>query len=641
MVASLGGLKALGQVLAALPASFPAAVLVMQHLERARVSRLPEILETRTSLRVRAAADGDALRAGTVYVAPAGRHLSIRGRTLALTDTDPVQFSRPSADVLLESLAGAGAPVIAVVLTGRGEDGAAGSVHVRDAGGTVLAQDHGTSAHFGMPGAAVRAGGVNEVLPLDAIAARLVQLIDVHPNHPRMTAQREPARDPQFESLLDFLKASRSFDFTGYKRSTLMRRVLKRMQTVGIDGFDAYRDYLELHAGEFDELFNTILINVTSFFRDADAWDALSREFIPALLARKGADEPVRVWSAGCASGEETYTVVMALAEAMGAEQFRERVKVYATDADNEALATARQGSYEEDDLSALPDGYRDRYFERTGGRWTFRGELRRQVIFGRHDLVQDAPISHLDLLVCRNVLMYFNAEVQGRIMARFHFALGSDGLLFLGKAEMMRSHGNLFAPAHLQARLFRKAPPGTLRERLLMLGSGAPARAAALTAVQQLALRDAALDAASAAQIVVGADSQLLLANVTARGLFALSAADLGRPLQDLTVSYRPVELRSRIDQALEERRVVSVAGVQHTGEDGEARVYDVHVCPLRGTSDGVLGVSVAFLDVTRFARLQAEVAQANNALETAFEELQSTNEELETTNEELQSTV
>jgi two-component system chemotaxis response regulator CheB len=179
LVASAGGLDALSQVLAALPASFAAAVLVMQHLESGRVSQLPAILETRTPLRVRAAADGDALHAGTVYVAPSGRHLSIHARTLSLTDADPVHFSRPSADVLLKSLAGAGAPVIAVVLTGRGEDGAAGSVNVHHSGGTVLAQDRGTSVHFGMPGAAVAAGGVSEVLPLDAIAPRLVQLIDV------------------------------------------------------------------------------------------------------------------------------------------------------------------------------------------------------------------------------------------------------------------------------------------------------------------------------------------------------------------------------------------------------------------------------------------------------------------------------
>jgi two-component system CheB/CheR fusion protein len=454
-----------------------------------------------------------------------------------------------------------------------------------------------------------------------------------------MTTQAQP-RDPAFESLLHFLKASRSFDFTGYKRSTLMRRVQKRMQTVEIDTFEAYRDYLEVHADEYEALFNTILINVTSFFRDADAWRVLADEFIPALLARKAAGQPIRVWSAGCATGQETYTLVMMLAEALGPEQFRERVKIYATDWDDEALAHARQAAYTEDQLAELPEGFRDRYFEQAGGRWTFRGDLRRHVIFGRHDLVQDAPISHLDLLVCRNVLMYFNSEVQSRILARFHFALGPEGVLFLGKAEMMRAHGNLFTPAHLQARIFRKAPPGTLRDRLLMLGTGAPTRPASLTAVQQLALRDAALDASPAAQFTVGPAGHLVLANEAARRMFGIASADIGRSLQELKMSYRPVELRSRIEQATSERRPVYLSGVEHPGDDGETRRYDVQVCPLEG-GEALLGVSVSFFDVTRYSRLQAEVEQANQALETAFEELQSTNEELETTNEELQSTI
>ncbi|HEY0038728.1 MAG TPA: protein-glutamate O-methyltransferase CheR, partial [Longimicrobium sp.] len=260
-----------------------------------------------------------------------------------------------------------------------------------------------------------------------------------------------PAAHPEFEELLVFLRDMRSFDFSGYKRTTLQRRVDKRMQTVGVQGYPAYRDFLEVHPGEFEALFNTILINVTSFFRDEEAWAALRDDFVPALLDRKQGGQPIRIWSAGCATGQETYTLVMLLAEAMGIEAFRHQVKVYATDLDNEALTEARQAAYAGKELEALPEGFRDRYFEPAGGRWAFRTDLRRQVIFGRHDLAQDAPMSHLDLLVCRNVLMYFNAEVQGRVLARFHFALEPEGVLFLGKAEMMRSHGNLVTPAHLQ----------------------------------------------------------------------------------------------------------------------------------------------------------------------------------------------
>ncbi|HEY0023567.1 MAG TPA: CheR family methyltransferase [Longimicrobium sp.] len=454
-----------------------------------------------------------------------------------------------------------------------------------------------------------------------------------------MTATAPPTH-PEFEELLVFLRDMRSFDFSGYKRTTLQRRVDKRMQTVGVQGYPAYRDYLEVHPGEFEALFNTILINVTSFFRDEEAWAALRDDFIPALLDRKQGGQPIRIWSAGCATGQETYTLVMLLAEAMGVEAFRHQVKVYATDLDNEALTEARHAAYAEKELEGLPEGFREKYFEPTAGRWTFRSDLRRQVIFGRHDLAQDAPMSHLDLLVCRNVLMYFNSEVQGRILARFHFALQPEGLLFLGRAEMIRAHASLFAPANLGARIFRRAPSG-IRERLFMLGRGGAGPQRTSPTAQQLELRDAALDALPSAQLVVGPGGDLLLANEAARKLFALGAADLGRPLQDLRVSYRPVELRSRIDQVLAERHPVYLSGIEQPGPDGEVRSFDVQVCPLGSADAAPLGVSVSFIDVTRHTRLQAEVEHANQALETAFEELQSTNEELETTNEELQSTI
>lgn len=451
----------------------------------------------------------------------------------------------------------------------------------------------------------------------------------------------DKSTDPLFESLLEYLKRSRGFDFTGYKRSSLMRRVEKRMKAVGLEAWDAYHDYLEVHPEEFEALFSTILINVTSFFRDPEAWNALASVHLPRLMESRSPAHPLRIWSAGCASGAETYTLVMVLAEALGMDGFRERVKVYATDVDEEALAQARAAVYTEKELEALPPGFREKYFELNSHGWVFRNDLRRHVIFGRHDLVQDAPISHLDLLLCRNTLMYFNTEVQSRIMARFHFALNPDGLLFLGKAEMMRSHGGLFSPLDLKARIFSKVARAALRDRLLMLSpayreDGGPARPSL-----QVRLRDAALNAGHAAQVVVDLQGTLCLANEPARALFGIGEADLGRPVQDLKLSYRPVELRSRIDQVTAERRPLSLPHVEFFGPDGEPRSFDVQIAPLLEPDGVLLGVGVAFVDVTRFQRLQADLEQANQDLETAYEELQSTNEELETTNEELQSTI
>jgi two-component system CheB/CheR fusion protein len=214
-------------------------------------------------------------------------------------------------------------------------------------------------------------------------------------------------KDPTFEALLDYLKRSRGFDFGVYKRSSLMRRARVRMSQVRLESYEDYLDYLEVHPDEFNQLFNTILINVTSFFRDSAAWEYLAHEIIPVLLQNKPPFEAIRVWSAGCASGEEVYSIAMLLAEALGPEMFQQRVKIYATDVDEEALTQARQASYNAKALEPVPAEWRNKYFDVNADRNTFRGELRRSIIFGRHDLIQDAPISRLDLLICRNTLMY------------------------------------------------------------------------------------------------------------------------------------------------------------------------------------------------------------------------------------------
>ncbi|MDX6243675.1 MAG: two-component system, chemotaxis family, CheB/CheR fusion protein, partial [Frankiales bacterium] len=250
--------------------------------------------------------------------------------------------------------------------------------------------------------------------------------------------------DSAFEDLLRYLRDSRGFDFTGYKRTSLMRRVDRRMQDADIPSYEAYLDLLQVRPEEFTALFNTILINVTDFFRDADSWEELRTTVLLPLIERKGT-EPIRIWSAGCATGEEPYTLAILLAEALGIQAFRDRVKIYATDVDEEALADARQATYSPRDITGVPEQLRDKYFEIVDERYVFSKDLRRAVIFGRNDLVQDAPISRIDLLVSRNTLMYFNAETQARIVNRFHFALAPDGVLFLGKAEMLLGHGSLF----------------------------------------------------------------------------------------------------------------------------------------------------------------------------------------------------
>jgi two-component system, chemotaxis family, CheB/CheR fusion protein len=443
--------------------------------------------------------------------------------------------------------------------------------------------------------------------------------------------------DPSFEALLSYLKEARGFDFTVYKRSSLMRRVQVRMAQIAVSEYTEYLDYLQVHPDEFTALFNTILINVTGFFRDPQAWESLRTQALGQVVEDGGADAPIRVWSAGCASGAEAYTLAMLLAELMGIEAYQRRVKIYATDVDEDELGRARQAVYGEREISDVPLELLGRYFEARGGQYAFRKDVRRTVIFGRNDLVRDAPISRIDLLICRNTLMYFNGETQSRILERFHFALAPAGILFLGKAEMLQSHTGLFRPIDLKYRLFQKV--------VKVLRGNATLASSAVSAYQESGgldqLRDEAFVASPVAQIVVTSDGLVALTNQQAESMFGVSSRDVGRPFRDLEVSYRPAELRRPIEQAQVERRPVQLPGVEFVHPGGGTRHLEVQVNPIITTSAALLGVTLVFHDVTESRQLRDELEHANRQLADAYRELQSTNEELETTNEELQSTV
>ena len=445
--------------------------------------------------------------------------------------------------------------------------------------------------------------------------------------------------DRNFRELLRMIRETRGFDFTTYKRSTLLRRISRRMDAVGIATFAGYRDYLELEHEEFQRLFDSLLINVTSFFRDAHAWQTLREQALPGILAAKGNDRPIRVWSAGCASGEEAYTLAILLTEVLGVDAFRRRVKIYATDLDEPALQHARTATYDERALSAVPEELRAVYFEQVGDdQYVFRRDLRRSVIFGRNDLTKDAPISRVDLLVTRNTLMYFNVDTQESILRRFHFALNDPGYLFLGKAEMLLSHDDRFEPLDLRVRLFRKVPAlaGRRVEPRAPGPAGADERRAPTSQVAE-----AVFASGPVAQLGVDLAGYLAVANRQAESLFGLHPRDVGRPFQDLEVSYRPVELRSRIEQVRADLHPVELREVEWQRSPGASTVMlDVTVVPVYDAAGDLLGVGINFGDVTRYQELRAELESANQELEQAYGEVESLNEELETTNEELQST-
>jgi two-component system CheB/CheR fusion protein len=448
-----------------------------------------------------------------------------------------------------------------------------------------------------------------------------------------------PPSNGELEALLEYLHERRNFDFRGYKRASLSRRIFKRMQAIGVDDYQRYIEVLEANPGEFAELFNTILINVTSLMRDADAWEALAASVIPAIIDAKAADQPIRVWSAGTASGEEAYSLAVLFADALGEDRFRRSVKIYATDADSDALADARHGRYREADLvKAFGEERTSRFFELEGEHGVFRGDLRRALIFGRHDLVQDPPISRIDLIACRNTLMYFTSDIQAKILASFHFALSPGGYLFLGKSEALATRSQMFQVIDLRQHILRK--DGTNTEVTLFTAppTGRPTgRPAKVIRGEGGRLAERAFEHGAVAQVVLDADAIIVLANRAARRLLAIGSAELGRHLREAEFSFRPADLRGPVDRVLRERRPVTVYDVAWQSQaSDEPATLDVLVAPLEGSG----GVLITFLDVTRYQHLREELERSRRELETAYEELQSTVEELETTNEELQST-
>ena len=440
----------------------------------------------------------------------------------------------------------------------------------------------------------------------------------------------------EFERLLEFVRVERNFDFTGYKRSSLTRRTDKRMRELGIEGYGNYLDYLQANAEEFTRLFNTILINVTSFFRDEDTWTYLRESVVPEVI---GADRDgaIRVWSAGCASGEEPFSVAILLAEALGVDELGRRVKIYATDVDDEALADARRAEFSDRSVRSVPAELLERYFQPMGQRHAIMKELRRAVIFGRHNLATDAPISKIDMLLCRNTLMYFSAPLQTYILDGFHFALNPNGFMVLGKSEVMLTRTDRFLPVDLKRRVFRadgaaERYHGLRRMAMRPPGSEPPAYSGQ-------ALEDRALEASELPQVLLNAEGMVTFVNERARALFGVTDSEIGKPIQDLEISYRPIELRSLIEQATKDGRPTAAQRVEWV-RGHESSFIDVHVVPLLSDTGALLGTGITFVDVTGFHELEEQLRRSQREVESAYEELQSTVEELETTNEELQST-
>lgn len=442
-----------------------------------------------------------------------------------------------------------------------------------------------------------------------------------------------PKPNPEFEALLDYLKHNRGCDLTGYKRSTLIRRFQHRMRQLNIEDYPSYLEYLQFHINEYRALLNEVLINVTGFFRDQAVWDYLAVSLIPQII-RQQPNQVIRVWSAGCAGGQEIYSLLILLAEALGIESCLQRVQCYATDADEAALQQARQGIYSNSEVSGIRPEWLEKYFQRTESNYIFHPQLRRTIIFGRHNLTQDAPISKLDLILCRNVLIYFNPHVQMSILVRFHFALKKTGFLVLGQSETFNHHRAIFTAVNLKHRVYTKGLGLDMQEHLFI--SPKTPQKVTVEPPSQSCFWQTAFETSPVAQLAVDVNGYLVSTNEQANRLFGLSFNDWQRPLQDLEVGkqlgfqilnqpfhrYHPVVLKS-----LEWSSLTTT------------KYFDVTIAPVYDAKQKLLGITLAFLEITEGKKLREKLELTNLESSTLKNTLQSLTSELTITQIELAS--
>jgi len=658
--ASAGGVEALLRLFGKMPPDSGCAFVAVMHLDPDRESMMASLLGRATAMPVVQAEDDMQVAANHVYTNPPGHYLELQAGRLVLSDI-PLRPPRPKAvDHFMISLAADQRErAIAVVLTGTDGDGALGVKAVKAEGGMTIAQTPGSAAHAGMPQSAIDTGVVDSCLPIDQMPAAILEYVaHAHLQSAPGEAAADEADDVLFE-LLTELKDRSGLDFRGYKTPMLRRRVHRRMGLAHIGDLSTYLEFLRDTPQEAGALADDFLISVTEFFREPDAWGVLAEEVLPKLLDGTSEGDNLRVWVPACATGEEAYSMAMLLMENPRVAERRLKLQVFATDVDRRALDFARAGRYPATIEQAVSAQRRRRFFSQSEGHYQVRKELREAVLFAPHDLVNDPPFSHMDLVSCRNLLIYLEPELQRRLLQVFHFALEPDGCLFLGKSETVGSQAAQFAPASQRSRIFRCIGPGRLAAGLKL--PAAPPRRLD-TAVRlgsnprrgsdhARLIRDALLESSSSAGILTNPQGQALYFYGPVRPYVEQPE---GSPTSDLYSVLRD-ELRPHVRAlihraATERQRAEATVGIPLEGE-GEQPVRLV-AAPVPGGAESdllllsferiaraPLAVRTPLDDSSALHALEDELRDSKRQLRSVIEELEAANEELKVANEEAMS--
>jgi two-component system CheB/CheR fusion protein len=674
--ASAGGLEALEQFMGRVPAGSEMAFVVVQHLDPTRKGLMAELLQRGTGMKVIQVKDRTRVRPGCVYVIPPNKDMSILHGVLHLFKPLAQRGQRLPIDFFLRSLAqDQQEHSIGVILSGMGSDGTLGLREIKERAGLALAQDPASAKFDSMPRSAIDAGLADIVAPAEELPGKILAYLQRTPLAGKAEGPGEEKMRSSLEKALILLRTHTGHDFSLYKRNTLYRRIERRMGLHQLDKLADYLRYLQENSQEVDLLFKELLIGVTSFFRDPAAWQQLRLRALPALITNQPAGRPLRAWVAGCSTGEEAYSLAMMFKEAM--EKLRPRksfaVQIYATDLDRDAIDKARQGVFPENISADVSRERLSRFFIKEECGYRVRTEIREMVIFAPHNLIQDPPFTKLDLLSCRNLLIYLTPEIQKKLFPLFHYSLNPDGILFLGSAETVGAFTNLFATENGKSRIFRRIESAMPAEAVDFPSSFAPAMPAGTEAgaaskpqpnLQSLAERLVMQRYAPPSVLVNDQGNILYISGRTGKYLEAAA----GKANWNIFAMAREglrYELTGAFQKALRQEGPVALHGLKIKTDSGH-RFVDITVEKIE-EAEALRGlVMIVFTDVAapveakapgrvekfqvksrRLAELERELQQARaemqnlrDDMQTSQEELKSTNEEMQSTNEELQST-
>ena len=678
--ASAGGLEACRNFVRSLPPKPGMVFVLIQHLDPVHESVIADLLGSQTQLVVTQAVDGMPVEADHLYVIPPGTYLAVRGGLLHVTPPEARHGARLPVDFFFHSLAAAyGARAVAIILSGTGADGSLGLLSVHQGGGLVIAQNPDEAGYDGMPRAAMRTGKVDLVLPVGRIPAALSHFATsgshTGPGDPPL-----PDAPDLLPAIIALLRADTAHDFTLYKQGTLQRRIIRRMALAGIpqQAMDLYLQKLRTDTTELDQLANDLLINVTSFFRDPAVFQILADQIIPELISRSQADQPIRIWIPGCSTGEEAYSLAILFREHMIRTNTHLKLQFFASDVDADAIAIAREGYYADSVAADISPTRLAQFFSKDGHGYRIAQDLRTAVVFTVHDVLIDPPFSRLDMISCRNLLIYLLPPAQERVFGLFHFGLRKDGILLLGASESVGDRDRRFEVMSKPAHIFRHiGHPRPGEYRLPVANRGGP-RSVTPAGQSQAASRQTMLADLARRLVIESHAPAAILINRRNECLYSLGPITSyvhvppGHPTQDLIAMVAPAmrtRLRSAIQRATQGNSRVIMAGDSESGEP--QRPFSIDVQPV--VHDGETLLLVCFVEAPsaqalapagRDGRaddaLEQELESTRDALRSAIhdleisneeqkaindeasslnEELQSTNEELLTSKEELQS--